>query len=157
MISLENRFFRNLKMGEPDQCWEWHGCRDAKGYGRFSVNGKNQLAHRLAWKFLIGPIKSGLFACHHCDNPPCCNPNHIFLGSNRDNMIDAARKGKLGHSRQCGEARPLSKLTNNDVIEIRSRVASGFAKSYRVLGKEFKVSASTVCHIVKRQSWKHIP
>lgn len=79
-----------------DDCWEWPGGVNNKGYGVTKRNGENY-AHRAAWVQVNGPIPDGLDACHHCDNPPCFRPRHLFLGTQADNMQDMARKGRWGN------------------------------------------------------------
>lgn len=85
----------------PSGCWEWTGSRLPSGYGKKSVGGVHRYAHRLAWEMANGaPIPEGMFVCHRCDNPPCINPAHLFLGSCGDNTRDARDKGRLGPQRQ---------------------------------------------------------
>ncbi len=79
-----------------DGCWLWLGERNSKGYGRLKVDGHYIAAHRIAWAEAFGPIPAGLMACHHCDNRPCCNPAHLFIGSAADNLRDAFAKGRRG-------------------------------------------------------------
>jgi len=94
----EARFWSNVIKG--DGCWKWKLSHSQRGYGVFSINGKQYTAHRLAYTWMIGPIPEGLFVCHHCDNPGCCRPDHLFLGTHQDNMEDARRKGRAvpGHT-----------------------------------------------------------
>jgi hypothetical protein len=77
-----------------DDCVEWQGARMARGYGRLRVNGRQMLAHRVAWERANGPIPEGYVICHRCDNPPCVNVDHLFLGTQRDNVYDMCAKGR---------------------------------------------------------------
>lgn len=96
----------------PDECWEWQGTRmKTRGYGRISIRGVLYAAHRLAYEMAKGPIPADLFVCHSCDNPPCCNPAHLFLGTALDNNRDAQGKGRSSrgerHARTLPKAEPL--------------------------------------------------
>jgi hypothetical protein len=97
---VEPRFLARL--GEPNErgCREWQGARQPTGYGEITVNGKSATTHRLAWELAHGPIPTGMCVCHHCDNPPCCEPSHLFLGTHKDNMQDAAKKGRWPHQKK---------------------------------------------------------
>jgi hypothetical protein len=90
---LADRFWIKVHKGDTGDCWLWGGyTRD--GYGKFLANRRLRLAHRIAWELTHGPIPEGLCVCHSCDNPRCCNPVHLFLGSRGDNNRDRAQKGR---------------------------------------------------------------
>ena len=90
----KHSFWKKVKVGKDDECWEWLACKNKKGYGFFRVNWILRRAHRFAWTVTYGKIPEGLFVCHRCDNPGCCNPKHLFLGTNTDNMVDMISKGR---------------------------------------------------------------
>lgn len=85
-----------VQRGEPDECWEWMGTRDHRGYGESRINRKRHAAHRMAWEAVNGPVPEGMGVLHRCDNPPCCNPAHLFVGDQVANMRDARAKGRTG-------------------------------------------------------------
>lgn len=101
---LTERSFWDRVQKRPNECWPWTGRKNTRGYGQVYVGGgraneKREVAHRIAWRFTFGPIPDGLLVCHHCDNPPCVNPEHLFLGTMSDNIRDASAKGRLGVQR----------------------------------------------------------
>lgn len=87
------RFFKHVH--KTDSCWIWTGSRRGRGYGGFLYRGKVAQAHRVSYELFVGPTKPDLQVCHSCDNPPCVNPAHLFLGTKTDNMRDASKKGRL--------------------------------------------------------------
>lgn len=94
--TAHEKFLSKFKINEDTGCWEWSaGLNDKNGYGIFSQMQKRIYAHRYSYSFFIGEIADGLLVCHKCDNPKCCNPFHLFLGTNEDNMKDAKGKGRL--------------------------------------------------------------
>lgn len=99
---LADRFWAKIKLAGPDECWEWMGAKDKNGYGRIQVmtdgKWKTQLVHRVAYKLTKGDIPDDLGLCHRCDNPPCCNPDHHFPGTQLDNMTDAKLKSRVRNS-----------------------------------------------------------
>ncbi len=137
----------------PSGCWEWTGGRNDKGYGTVRWDDKNRLAHRIAYTLAIGPIPDGLGVCHTCDNPPCCRPDHLFPGTQLDNIRDAKAKGRL-NSRGfgAGEASPHSRLTDADVASIRVLAPT----MTRVeLGRRFGVTPQNISRIVTGKGWRH--
>jgi hypothetical protein len=148
-MSLEDRFREKLSSKNPiTSCIEWMGSRNAQGYGLLGREGKLVRAHRLAYELKHGPIPAGLDVLHECDNPPCCNEEHLFLGTDADNMKDRDEKGRRTPRR--GENHPNTTLTDADVVEIRRRFA---AHETRVsIAEHFGVNASTVGRIVNGKS-----
>lgn len=99
-------------------CHEWQGHRNPWGYGQIGVDGALKLTHRLAWEIANGPITEGLLVCHRCDNPPCCNPMHLFLGTHEDNAVDMVTKGRGVSPKGIGNGR--AKLTDDAITQIRA-------------------------------------
>ncbi len=148
--SHEARVIANIQAWSWSGCWEWGGWRDDGGYGRLKVAGRKWRAHRIAWLFWRGEIPEGLCVLHRCDNPPCCNPVHLFLGTQADNISDCVAKGRQVHFR--GEDHVRAKLTWAKVREIRARHAAGEA-GYKVLAREYGVGRTAIQKIVKAERW----
>ena len=138
------------KVDKSGDCWVWRGV-SGNGYGQFWNNGKNVGAHRFAYSLANGPIPNGLFVCHHCDNPKCVRPSHLFLGTNSDNIVDSVVKGRWTDNR--GEKHGMSKLVKDDVREIRRLYSLGVTQT--VLAKAWEVDQSTISYIVNGKRWKH--
>jgi len=134
------------RASERGGCLEWTGGVDKYGYGR--VGGGGLAAHRAAWEFTHGPIPAGLCVLHKCDNPPCINPDHLFLGTQGDNSADKVAKGRQAR----GETQGNAKLTDAAVVEIRSSALSGAS-----LGLIFGVAPETINRARRGETWKHIP
>ena len=134
--------------GATDPCRLWPGYTDRFGYGRLNRNGKTLLAHRFVWTQTFGPIPSGMCVCHSCDQPSCVNPNHLFLGTQADNMRDMARKGRSTRL----EKNPSAKLTAEQVRAIRSD-----DRPPPEIAAEYRIAPNTVSGIRARRSWKHLP
>ena len=126
-------------------CWEWTGKKMCEsfngGYGRISIDGKHYTVHRLAYMLAIGEIADGLLVCHKCDNPPCCNPEHLFLGTPEDNMNDCVTKGRLEGRKGVG-AKKLKPYWK-DICDKFSLGAT-----LKALAKEYGTSPQTIKFIV---------
>ena len=165
-LTREERFWSYVD--RSGDCWLWKKTLNQHGYGVFGwpVNGKPrmQLAHRLAWTLTNGAPTQNVL--HRCDNPPCVNPAHLFLGTQRDNMEDAARKGRVAkvrtrpprrpiqgvaYSRRIGELAPNTKLTWPQVAEIRSRYLAG--EDQMALGRAYGVTNGAIWFIVHNKTW----
>ena len=146
------RFWNKVDIGTPSDCWEWAAAKNSFGHGRFRIGDTVYQAHRLAWQFAYGAIPEGLFVCHHCDNPSCVNPYHLFLGTQKDNMQDAARKGRTAHNSVKGERHGSHKLTKDEVLEIRKLLAEG-ERLQRDIGDKFGVNRRTVSNIKHGNTW----
>lgn len=133
-------------------CWEWQGYRDRQGYGHLMRDGVNHLAHRYAFALVHGPA-SGVVR-HSCDNPPCCNPRHLQDGSQSDNIDDRQRRGRHRPGRFPGEAHPSHRLTNAQILDARSRRASG--ESVKSIAKLYGTSYGWMQRILVGKAWSHL-
>lgn len=122
-------------------CWVWRGRCTKGGYGVLDYLGSAVVASRFAYETWVGPVDSGLYVCHTCDNPPCINPKHLFVGTPRENSLDASRKG-----------RAAAKLTASEVRRIRRLRREGW--TLKALTDEFGTTLSNIHAIVQRRSWK---
>lgn len=141
------------KVVKFDRCWEWAGTRLRRGgYGQIGISSKVVMAHRVSWAIANGdPGK--LCVLHRCDNPPCVNPAHLFLGTLCDNVRDMDRKGRRRVSK--GERHAQAKLTEQDVREIRRLHGDGDT-TIRRLGAQFSVHHSTINNILLGRWWRHV-
>ena len=147
------RFWPFVDVRGSDDCWQWTRGATSRGYGAFVVGGVQWLAHRFAWTLAHGAIPEGLHILHHCDNPPCVNFRHLFLGTQADNNADRTSKGQsIGISRP-GELNPNAKLTQADVATIRAFYADGTA-TLGALGREYGVTGTNITDIVRGRTWK---
>lgn len=150
----------------PDKCWLWPRKLDEKGRGQVSVGGRRKLAHRAVWEALRGPIPAGKLLCHHCDNPTCVNPAHLYVGTPKDNVRDMMERGRnwqkrepervreigrrLGKSNTWhrGAGNPKAKLTPEQIAAIRAD-----RRPTRFLAAEYGVNRVTIQRIRNGSAW----
>jgi DNA-binding CsgD family transcriptional regulator len=137
-MSVEGRLKDRLKVDRSTGCWEFQGNRYADGYGQIKVDGRNVRAHRLSYSLLNGEIPAGMIVCHSCDNPPCCNPDHLFIGNHQDNANDKVSKRRQAK----GSSLPQSKVDSDMNLKIKELYNQGL--SQRAIGKKIGVSKTTV-------------
>jgi hypothetical protein len=156
--TLEQRFWKKVNKKGEDECWEWLAIKDKKGYGLFKT-ATSRRASRFSYELHKGEIPKGMLVCHTCDNPPCVNPKHLWIGTNSDNMQDMMKKGRRPdrtgrHNKSnVGENNKSSKLTQKQVDEIREKYIPYFY-GFKKLAKEYNVSLQNIYLIIKNKSWR---
>jgi hypothetical protein len=157
---VDRRFWSKVDIRGADECWPWlaafRGSDEKQRYGAFWMNGRHHPANRVALELSGVPVPEGKFACHRCDFPPCCNPAHLFAGTNQENTAD-----KVTKSRQVlGERVHTAKLTEEQVLEIRSFRPEGMKVLRKgagtALSEKYGVSVKHISDILARRTWKSI-
>lgn len=159
---LVKRFMSHVDTDCENGCWEWTGAKKKiiggkkdglRGYGKFIYRHREIGAHRFSYALFVGPIPEDLFICHKCDNMCCVNPEHLFIGTPKDNSVDMVSKGRG----QRGESSFMSKLSDKDVLEIRAIFSSFNVRSIRKkLATKYDVEYSTIYRITEGITWKHL-
>lgn len=153
---VEIRFWNFVQKGAPNECWEWKGAKQQKGYGSYLFQGKGSKSSRVAWILTHGPIADGLHVLHNCpgkDNPACCNPAHLYLGTHLRNMLDIGLKGQRQSAR--GETVGSAKLTEAMVRDARRLYKTG-GESIKGLARRFGVSQRAMQFILRGKTWQHV-
>jgi hypothetical protein len=157
---MDTVFWSRVDVLGPDECWNWKRTPSQR-YGKYNVrvSGKWALvsAHRYAYQQEHGAIPDGTFVCHSCDNPRCCNPAHLWVGTNSDNQWDSVVKGRHKNNlppSRIGTGHHSNKLAPCEVLAIRARHASGEAQC--ALAREYGVVQNAIYKIVHGESWKHL-
>ena len=152
---MELRFWEKVSIGDPNDCWIWLAATAPGSYGVFWDGHSQRRATHVSWEIsnkVDFPI--GMFACHKCDNPRCVNPNHLFVGSQTDNLRDMHFKGRGNQSRP-GELNGRAILTEVDVVKLRKLYSTG-CYSWVQLARIFGVSKRTIGRAIKRQAWQKV-
>lgn len=161
-VKLVKRFWSYCGDRTENNCWNWRGALFTNGYGQFRWGKRKVKAHRIAWWLLYGPIPYGKIICHTCDNKRCVNPNHLFMGTHKDNAEDREKKGRHPHINKSrfGEKNPACKLTPSIVRTIRRYRQLGHTysalQSGVKLGWDISISKSQIANIVHKRSWKNV-
>lgn len=147
------KFWKKVdKSGGKDACWEWKLGRDKDGYGRYSLKDVGYRAHRMAYQHTYGSIPKGLSVCHACDNPPCCNPRHLFVGTNKENNQDAVKKKRHAFGQRNGGA----SLKEFQVIEIIKKLKIVGVNQHQ-LARDYSCSVSAISKIHLYKTWRYLP
>ena len=149
---IEQRLLDGIEKDPKTNCWEWQKATTANGYGHLWCNGKLEYAHRIsAMLYLNFNISSKMCVLHKCDNKPCINPKHLFIGTNQDNVTDKMKKGRG----TIGEKHGLARLTEIQIRQIKKEYVPRI-KTARALAKKYKVSQKHIYQIVHNKRWRHI-
>jgi hypothetical protein len=140
------------RIGAPNErgCKEWTGHTIRTGHGQVRFMGRLELSHRISYRLSVGEIPDGLCVCHECDNPPCCNPEHLFLGTQLDNMRDCARKGRA-------RGGVKGKVDWATVVELRAAHRIGDGKSKKLVAEKHGLSVTSLYSILSGKTWKRGP
>lgn len=152
------RFFKRVDTSpHPKGCHLWKTKGNPDAYGAFRIGDRNHRATRVAYAIAFGKTPEGLQMCHHCDNPPCVNPSHLFLGTHMDNAMDRDKKGRrVKPVLPRGEKHPNHKLTDDEVLKIRTEYAAG-GITQKELARKYSISQPTISVVILRTRWTHLP
>lgn len=157
---ITERFGRYVYLSLNTGCWEWRGAKNEHGYGVIGKEGGkrsgNIKAHRLSYQiFRHANLAREEFICHRCDNPPCVNPDHLFVGTQRDNVADMISKGRNSKPPvRYGEANNKAKLTEESVLKIRKLFAQGLSSPK--IARLFSVTKPAILAIINHKTWRHV-
>ena len=151
--NTEEKFWKRLDK-KSNGCWEWTKAHNKDGYGQTCYKGKMVWTHRMAWIYSKGEIPEGMHVLHKCDNPACCNPDHLFLGTHKDNMNDRDKKNRCNNKGLKGELNPQSRYTEKDILQMREMYKKGMKQ--KEIALIFNTTQPIISNIINRKYWKHI-
>jgi len=156
--SIFDRFMAKVELIPFHPCWEWTGFKSVRGYGQMATTGiKKEEVHRISYKLFKGEIPAGMCVCHKCDNPGCVNPDHLFLGTQKDNMRDMRKKGRGNKLPvHVGTANYQSKLSEKKVREIKNALKDEVPGMQRKLSLLYGVDRKAIYNIKHGITWKHV-
>ncbi len=150
-LSLEERFWEKVDKKADGECWNWLASKNQEGYGQFKIDGKMIKAHRVVYELVNGKIENDLFVLHKCDNPMCCNPKHLYLGTQQDNMTDMVNNNR--HAKLKGENHGRAILTLKQVNEIRELYRSRKCNQ-KQLSLMYNIYQGNISDIINNKTWK---
>jgi len=151
--STVERFFSKVRIDDTTDCWLWTTYKDKDGYGTFLIKDKLYKAHRFSYENLYGPIPEGMLVCHHCDNPSCVNPFHLFLGTHKDNIQDMWRKGRANKYKKGSNIPRAIKIRNPKLSECDVHSIRVDSRSGSTLARIYNVTRTTIYDIKNKKSW----
>lgn len=146
----EKKFW--AKVVKTDGCWMWTGCKSDFGHGQVRIDNINSRAHRVSWEWHNGPIPKGQCVLHKCDVPACVNPDHLFLGTKKDNTQDMMRKGRNKYISHRGEKSGVARLSRAQVEQIKKEYKPG-SNTQSEIGKKYGIGQSHVSQIIRGAIW----
>lgn len=150
-MDLMNKLMSNT-IKQPTGCWEWQKSKNKNGYGQIRLGKTMVRTHRLSYQLFKGPIPVKMHVCHSCDNPSCINPDHLWVGTQKDNMKDMVNKGR-SKGVNLGSKNPKSKLTEQQILEIRELIGTIPVKE---IAKKYNIGDIVIYNIKNRRLWNHI-
>lgn len=154
-LGRPDAFWKKVECRDRSECWRWSGALNRWGYGAAAYDGKQSNASRVAWLLVHGEIPSGMVVCHRCDNPACCNPAHLFLGTQADNLRDCRQKKRAkGAPEGAAHHRSTAKLTADQVAAARGMFERGVSQTD--IAQQFGVHSSTISRAVRGKRWRHL-
>lgn len=141
-------------VGGAEECWPWLGSLNTWGYGDCLWKGRRVNASRAAHESVVGKVSPGLVICHTCDNPACCNPSHLWAGTQAENLADCRAKGRQVYVTGADHHRSTAKLTEDMVREARRLYAAGVSQSE--IGRRWGLNSSTISRAVRGKKWAHV-
>ena len=151
----ESRFWSKISVGAADACWNWNGAKDKDGYGNVKCGKQVTKAHRIAYALHNGKWPDDSMVCHKCDNTSCCNPAHLWTGTNQDNQNDSVSKGRNKPGSLTGEENPGAKLSKEQATQAITMIAQGFTN--KRIAHMLGVSHATISCIRLSKAWPELP